>query len=233
MVERLSEGVWRLELGLVRPLASNAYLLVDGDVTLVDTGLPRNWPTIRQEIKATGHRVTDIDRILLTHYDLDHVGGLRRLKAFDGPVYLGTDDARLLTGEWNPPLFHHKGLFHRAARRFFPLGDVDLHRLEDGDRVGGFVAYHTPGHNPGHTAYVHEALRAGLLGDLVWEDGGALTPPFWLDSYDIRQLHESIRRFVQRAPEFDLACVAHGRPLQGGSDALRDLVTRLDRQETF
>lgn len=229
MAERLADRVWRLELGLVPPLASNAYLLVDGDVTLVDAGLPFNRPPLRREIESTGHQVGELDRVLVTHYDLDHVGGLARLDVFDGPVYMGDADVRLLTREWNPPSFHHKGLFHRVARRLFPLRSIDLRGVEDGETVGGFVAYHTPGHNPGHTVYVHEDLDVGLLGDLVWENGGRFTPPFWLDSYDMRQLRESIRRLVERAPEFDLACVAHGQPLRGGSDALRELVAQLRR----
>jgi len=228
MPERLTEGVWRFDLGLFPPLASNAYLLADGEVTLVDVGLRVNVPSLRSELRATGHAPGDVDRVLLTHYDLDHVGGLAGLDSAV-PVYLGEADARLLAGEWNPPPFHHKGLFHRAARRLFPLADgIDLHRLRDGEEVGGFTAHHTPGHNPGHMVYVHEELRACLLGDLVWEERGELTPPFWLDSYDMHQLRESIRRLVERVPEFDLACMGHGRPItNGGSDALRRLAAGL------
>ena len=226
MAERLVDGVWLLELGWFPPLAANAYLVDDGEVSLVDTGLRWNIPTLREEIKDAGYDVGDLDRVLLTHYDLDHTGGLEHIREADGlPVYLGERDARLLADEWTPPLFHHKGAFHRTVRELFPLPDeFDLRRVRDGDRIGSFTAYHTPGHNPGHTVYVHES-GAAFLGDLVWEDEGQLTHPFWLDSYNMHELRESIRRLSPRV-DYEVACVGHGDPLFD-SDALSRLAADL------
>ncbi|MFC7028281.1 MBL fold metallo-hydrolase [Halomicroarcula sp. GCM10025710] len=180
-------------LGLFPPFASNAYLVdetalgdADGDLTLVDTGLWWNEPTIVDELAAVGYAPGDLDRVLITHYDLDHVGGLNRLvPEFDGPVYVGTADLDLLNGDSDPAWLHHKGLFHRVARQLFPLPDVDLYPVEDGDTVGRFTAHTTPGHNPGHVVYHHEDAAAAFLGDLVWEDDGALTTPIRFDSYDM------------------------------------------------
>jgi glyoxylase-like metal-dependent hydrolase (beta-lactamase superfamily II) len=237
MVRRLRRGVWLLELGLIAPLASNAYLVderaFDGpsdDVVLVDTGLWWNEPTIRDELRAVGYGPADIDRVLVTHYDLDHVGGLNRLvPEFDGPVSVGTDDLDLLSGRADPPFFHHKGLFHRVSRRLFPLPELPLEPLADGDTVGGFTAHHTPGHNPGHVVYHHAAASTAFLGDLVWAaDDGGLTTPFWADSYDMDQLDESVVALADRLPEFDVAAMGHGEPLvTGGSEALRSLAGRL------
>jgi glyoxylase-like metal-dependent hydrolase (beta-lactamase superfamily II) len=233
MPRRLADGVWWLDLGLVAPLASNAYLVddpEDGSLTLVDTGLPLNSPRIARELRAAGEgfEASDLDRVLLTHYDLDHSGGLRRLHdaGFRGEVHLGAEDVRLVGGEWNPPLSHPKGLFHRLVRPYFDLDEVTA--VVDGERVGGFTAYHTPGHNPGHTVYVHEGLEAAFLGDLVWEEGGMLTPPIWLDSYDMRAVRRSIRDFAGRVTPFEVAAMGHGDPLErGGYDALQALARRV------
>ncbi|MDS0276394.1 MBL fold metallo-hydrolase [Halomicroarcula sp. S1AR25-4] len=236
MVRRLSEGVWLLELGLFPPLASNAYLVdesaFDGEsdaLTLVDTGLWWNEPTIVDELAAVGYGPADLDRVLLTHYDLDHVGGLNRLvPEFDGPVSVGTDDLALLEGHVDPELLHHKGLFHRASRRLFPLPDLVLEPVADGDAIGGFTAYHTPGHNPGHVVYHHADASAAFLGDLVWEDDGDLTTPFWGDSYDMNRLRRSIADLSARIPPFEIAAMGHGDPLTvGGDDALRTLASRV------
>ncbi|MFC7134388.1 MULTISPECIES: MBL fold metallo-hydrolase [Salinibaculum] len=227
MVRELADGVWLLELGLVPPLASNAYLVEYRDaLTLVDAGLFVNHPSIGSELAAAGYDASDIDRVLVTHYDIDHVGGLRSLTGFDGPVHVGAADLALADGSATPPLTH-KGLFHRAVRPVWDLDGFDVVPVADGDRIGGFTAHHTPGHNPGHTVYVHDDLGLALLGDLVWEDGGTLTTPEWYDSYDMAQLRASVRALVDRLPAFEVAAMGHGDPiLTGGHAALADLATR-------
>jgi glyoxylase-like metal-dependent hydrolase (beta-lactamase superfamily II) len=224
MAERLADGVWHLDLGWMPPLASNAYLIDDDEVTLVDAGLVRNRPSIRGELRAAGYAPADLDRVLLTHYDLDHTGGLARLGGALPPVYIGETDAQLASAEWEPPWLHHKGLFHRVARTLFPL-PTDVRRVRDGDRIGGFTAHHAPGHNPGHTVYVHDSGTA-FLGDLVWEQDGELTTPIWFDSYDMVELRASVRDLADRI-EFDLACMGHGTPLADPM-ALADLAARLE-----
>lgn len=223
MAERLADGVWLLDVGWIRPLDTNCYLVDDGEVTLIDAGLWFNRPSLRSELSRAGYGPGDIDRVLLTHYDLDHTAGLGELRPeFDGPVYIGRRDYDLYRGRWDPPLLHHKGLFHRLARRLFPVGSsFDVRPVEDGETIGGFTAYHTPGHNPGHTVYVHES-GAAFVGDLLWADGDDLTVPVWLDSYDIGRLRASVRRFADRVTPFETLAMGHGSPLTvGGYDALR------------
>ncbi|MEF8976333.1 MAG: MBL fold metallo-hydrolase [Halapricum sp.] len=229
MAEELSPGVWLLNLGLFRPFDTNCFLVDDGTVTLIDTGLWYNRPSLGSELAAAGYEPADVDRVLLTHYDLDHTTGLRHLPAaFDGPIYIGRADYDLYTGGYDPPLVHHKGIFHRLVRPLFPLPDgVDVRPVDDGERVGAFTAYHTPGHNPGHVAYVHDS-GAAFVGDLVWEDGGRLTTPAWFDSYDMAGLRESVVDFGSRAPEFDVLGMGHGRPITVDAyRAFRELTERL------
>ncbi|MFC6862884.1 MBL fold metallo-hydrolase [Halomicroarcula sp. GCM10025817] len=234
MTRRLRDGVWLLELGLIPPFASNAYLVDetavgdgDGDLTLVDTGLWWNEPTIVDELGAAGFAPADLDRVLITHYDLDHVGGLNRLvPEFDGPVYVGTADLDLLNGDAHPAWLHHKGLFHRVTRQLFPLPDLDLYPVHDGDGVGRFTAYTTPGHNPGHVVYYHPDVAAAFLGDLVWEDDGVLTTPIRFDSYDMVELRASVVELAERIPPFEVAAMGHGDPLSvGGFEALAALAS--------
>lgn len=237
-MRRLREDLWLLELGWHAPLGSNAYLIDDGidpetgdrttgDVTLIDTGYRYNRRSLPSELETVGYAPSDIDRVLLTHYDLDHTWGLNSV-SFDCPVYLGEKDIALVQGEWEPPIAHHKGLFHRLARRWFSLpSDIDLRSVSDEQRIGRFTAYHTPGHNPGHTAYVHDAGIA-FLGDLLWNTDGELTTPFWGDSYDMRQLRESVKDFTERCPPFDAVCIGHGTPFTDrGYERLQALAEQL------
>lgn len=232
MAKRLARGVHLLELGWREPVKSNAYLVDDGTLTLVDAGFPVA-SHLQREFSEIGITAGDIDRVLVTHYDFDHVGGLSRLSPeLDAPVYVGKADLDILTGTAALPILHHKGMLHRGLRAIFRLPDsLTFRPVRDGNQIGSFTAFHTPGHNPGHTVYVHEGRSAALLGDLVWEDNGELTIPTRLDCYDMRELRESIERLTTDAPPFDIACVAHGDPLRnGGSEALQALADRHDSQ---
>ena len=220
-MERLTDGVWWLEADPRSPFSANVFLVEDGDVvTLIDVGLPWDAGRLRSCVEKAGFSLGEIDRVLLTHFDLDHVGGLSRLAPeLDAPVYAGELDARLAAGEWHPPWSSPKGAFHRLLRRAYSVpASLPVERLADGDRIGGFTAYHTPGHNPGHMAYVNESLGVALLGDLAWTDEGGFVPPFWWDSYDLDALYESAREFARRAPSFAVAASGHGRPIENGGD---------------
>ena len=216
MPTELVPGVYRLDLGFV-----NAYVVEDGDdLVLCDAGTPGDGGDVRSALAELGYTPADVDRVLVTHYDLDHVGGLAGL-GLDAPVYAGDGDAAMLRGDARPPLSNHKGLLQLAMGPFVPRPDLPIRTVADGETVGSFTAYHTPGHTPGHTVYVSEACDVAILGDLVRESGGGLEASPWVMSYDTDEVSDSIRSLVERAPEFSAACVGHGVPLRtGGSAAL-------------
>ncbi|MFW5917765.1 MAG: MBL fold metallo-hydrolase [Halorubrum sp.] len=224
MATEIVDGVWHLDCRGV-----NAYLLFDDIPTLVDTGTPWNEDEIRRGLDNAGIGVGDLGRVLLTHYDLDHVGTLAALAPdLDVPVRAYGFDAELLRRTRSPPLRNHKGLFQRLGGIVTETPDVEVETVSDGERIGSFTAYHTPGHTPGHVAYVSEELGVGLLGDLVAESDGELSPSGWLISYDTDAVVASVRDLADRAPPFEVACVGHGEPLAtGGSEALRRLAERV------
>ncbi|MFY4811665.1 MBL fold metallo-hydrolase [Haloarcula sp. AONF1] len=224
MVTALSDDIWWYDLTGV-----NATLVDDdGALTLVDTGLPWHGNGLIAGLSDAGYELRDLDRILLTHFDLDHIGGLTAFDGIDVTVYVGERDAPLVTGERSPPLGNHKGAFQRLVSPFVDTPDNDVVPLADGDTVGSFTAYHTPGHTPGHVCYVSEELSLGLLGDLVREDGGRFEPSPWLMSYDTDAVTRSVSEFVERASDFEVAVPGHGVPFEkNGSERLARLVATL------
>ncbi|MFD1647707.1 MBL fold metallo-hydrolase [Haloarchaeobius litoreus] len=208
------ERIWRLNLGSV-----NAYLVDDGEVTLVDAGTPRSVDSIGAGLATAGYDVDDLDRVLITHFDLDHVGGIAGL-APDCPLYAMEPDASFVAGARKPPVGNRKGLFQRAAGLLVTLPEQPVDRLTDEEQVGGFIAYHTPGHTPGHTVYHHPELGVAMLGDLVREKDGSLGTPPWPLAYDAGQNRESIRALSARDLEFEFACMGHGDPLVSNGAAV-------------
>lgn len=215
----LTENAWQLDLTGV-----NAYLLDDdGTLTLIDGGTPWGVSKLVREIEETGYALGDIERVLLTHYDIDHVGGLVRL-GISAPVYVGMPDGAFLTGRQQPPLTNSKGALQRVLGPFMRGHDLSIEVVEDGDEIGSFTAYHTPGHTPGHMAYLSESHSLGFVGDLILERGGELVPSPWYLSYDSEQVTESILDLSDRQPAIETIGFGHGVPfLRDGSVRLAEL----------
>ncbi|QSG10432.1 MBL fold metallo-hydrolase [Halapricum desulfuricans] len=221
MATELIEGVWWFDLRGV-----NAYLVEDGDtLTLVDAGTPLSRRELARDLRDLGHGFADIDRVLVTHYDVDHVGVLNRV---DAPVYAGATDAPLVGGERRPGVTGRKGLSQRLAAPFCPTPAGPVRSIGDGDTVGSFTVVHTPGHTPGHVSYVSERLSVAFVGDLVRESGGRLEPSPGLLSHDTAQVRASIQRLAAALPEVDVLGMGHGVPFErDGHERLRELADRL------
>lgn len=225
MVEAITDGLWHVDCRTRdKP---NAYLLEDGELTLVDAGWPGDAETVREGIRDAGFTLGDVDRVLLTHYDADHVGSLGRLTpALDAPIYVHRIDAPYVAGDRLPPWTARHGIetLHRLYYRRLDLPALPIHRLEDGDTVGGFRVHHTPGHTPGHVAYVHEDRDAVFLGDLAigWDEDLRLADR--ITSYDRAEAKASARTLLDRLDDFEHACPGHGPPLTDGYEKLQDAI---------
>lgn len=224
-VTRLRDGVWQLGLRGV-----NAYLADDdGTLTLLDAGLPRSGDAIRTGIDRAGYAVSDLSRVLVTHYDADHVGGLAGLPHL--PVHMGAADIPFYTGEEKPSFRNLKGALQRIGGIFVSPPQGEPRAVADGETVGSFTAYHTPGHTPGHTAFVSDELDAAFVGDLVEESSGRLEASPWYKCYDQERVRESIHDLADRAPAVEVLGMGHGTPfVRDGSVRLAELGERLEQQ---
>jgi len=224
MVTPLADGIWWYDL-----TGTNAYLVDDGGtVTLVDAGLPWQGNTLIAGLHEAGFDFADVDRILLTHFDMDHAGGLSAFDGADLTIYVGAADEPFVTGERAPPLSNHKGLVQRLGRPLVTAPENPVEPVEAGDTVGSFTVYETPGHTPGHVCYVSETLSVGFLGDLVRESDGHLEPSPWALSYDTDAVARSIRSLADSVATFETAAMGHGVPFaRGGSERLAELAATL------
>jgi glyoxylase-like metal-dependent hydrolase (beta-lactamase superfamily II) len=225
MAAQLPKGLWHVDCQTRdKP---NVYVVDDGDVTLVDAGWPGDAETVRSAVRDAGFGLDDVDRVLLTHYDADHVGGLSKLQPeLDAPVYVHATEAPYVAGDELPPWTARHGIeaLHRLYYRRLTLPDLPIRRVQDGDTVGGFRVHHTPGHTPGHVVYVHEALSTAFLGDLAYAIGQRLHSSGRITSYDAGQVAESVQLLYESVDDLRYVCPGHGPPLANGSDQLARLV---------
>jgi glyoxylase-like metal-dependent hydrolase (beta-lactamase superfamily II) len=120
--------------------------------TVIDPASP--YPD--EQARLAAWLADGVDRIVLTHHHVDHIGGVVDLAARTGaPVYA-----------------------HADARMPFP---VDV-RLEDDDVLdtgaGHLRCLHTPGHADGHLCFLLEETGEIIAGDMVAGTGTiVLLPP--------------------------------------------------------
>jgi glyoxylase-like metal-dependent hydrolase (beta-lactamase superfamily II) len=218
MAQQLAEDVWWLDLGHV-----NAYLVADEVLTLVDAGMPWHIDRLREHVADAGFALADVERVLVTHHDLDHVGGLAAV-AEPTEVFVGERDADFVAMRRSPPLTNRKTAFQRVADLLRSAPSVPIQPVADGDEIGTFTAVHTPGHTAGHVAYVSSERDVAFVGDLVMSDGAGLSPSPWYLSQDTEAIPESIRRLEDRMPVVDVVAPGHGDPLvDGGYGAIAEL----------
>lgn len=181
-----------------------AYLIEDDVPTLFDVGLPDTADALFEELAAVGR---EPERVVITHGDGDHVGGL---------------DA--VVDRYAPEVYV-------PAETDLAAGTEPDERFGDGDAVGGFTAVHVPGHGPDTYAFVDEDRSLAVLGDAV---SGAdqrglpagyfhLPPAVYSD--DLNRAEGSLERLL--AYEFDAGLVYHGAPV------LEDASRKLDAYVNF
>lgn len=229
-MQQLRAGVYRLPLRGV-----NAYIVDErrvertsgrNELVLVDAGWPFDGRQIRSGLGTLGYGPADVDRVLLTHFDVDHAGGLSRVYT-DAPVHASAVDGAVLTRE-AAPAWDHKGVLQRVLRPLVRPPDDGVTVVGDGDAVGGFDVHATPGHTPGHLAFVHPAAGVAFVGDMVMARDGRLRPSPWFLSADAARGRRSIRAFADRIPPVEVVAPGHGDPVtEEGGERLAELADRL------
>lgn len=212
MPEPVVEDVWRIDLGHV-----NAYLIAtDEGPLLVDAGLPGKADEIREAIRETGQDPEDLQAVLVTHTDLDHVGALADLlEGNQAQVYLSPVAAEILTGQHELPWLSSKALFQRVTARFVDAPPVvRFEPVDEDEQVHGLRVIATPGHGLGHVCFVREADGLVFAGDLVHLDRAEPRIAPWVINYDTDQAGNSLRHLLEEVEHIQTVCAGHGPPME-------------------
>ncbi len=189
---------------------TNTWLIGTGErPILLDTGqgIPIWIDLLDSALKELFHG-DDIDRIVLTHAHVDHIGGVKQVREKYG-------EHQVLKMPWPE---------HDA-----PAGG-SLVAIE-GDAVveaAGVTlrAIHTPGHAPDHLCYYLEEEKALFTGDVVLGAGTTVIPD---DTGDLAQYMDSLNRLLQ----LDLETIypAHGPVIRKPKEKIREYIAHRELRE--
>jgi glyoxylase-like metal-dependent hydrolase (beta-lactamase superfamily II) len=205
----------------------NAYLVRETDgFTLIDTTVGGAADALIGAAKAAGGEIT---RIALTHGHGDHVGSLDALaeQLKDATVSMGELDARIHAGE--------KVVEGKVPGSWPKLATVPSVRLSAGERVGSLEVIASPGHTPGHVAFLDTRDGTLIAGDVFAAIGGlavtshyrTLFPLPTSATWDRASDLESAR--VLTAFEPQLLLVGHGPATRNPTGAMKAAVARAAR----
>jgi glyoxylase-like metal-dependent hydrolase (beta-lactamase superfamily II) len=201
---------------LIPSIIANPYLIIDSDgLTLIDAGLPGSARKILNYISGLGRSASDLKRIIITHSDIDHIGGLSALKKASGAsVYASAIEAEAIS-KGSPsrqirPANLRRKLLMSMMRRFMKAAHAD-EILSEGQVLpilGGLRVLETPGHTPGHISLFSPSTGILFTGDSIVVREGRLVRSVPANTWDEAKADESARK--QAALGARIVCSGHG-----------------------
>lgn len=213
--ERLTAHVWRVPLP-VHTLPphdhTNAYLIAGGGAAIVvDPGSHESAALALLDAALVAAGAERIELIALTHTHPDHIDGVAGLlpRLTTPAVGVHAHETTRLPPAWP--------LRHLADGESLRVGDVRVRCLS------------TPGHSPGHLAYLVEApgeKTVALAGDLVAAEGSVWVG---LPDGDMAAYLDSLRRLASSGAE--LLGAGHGPAIHDVPGRLSEMADhRLERE---
>jgi glyoxylase-like metal-dependent hydrolase (beta-lactamase superfamily II) len=151
-----------------------ALVRSENSIALIDPGPASTVSTLREQLAASGLKISDVNEILLTHIHLDHAGATGTLVRENPRLNVYVHDAGA------PHMKAPERLLNSAARlygdsmqnlygEFLPVPAENLRPLRGGETLSlagrTFRVLYTPGHASHHVTYFDEQEGTAFVGD--------------------------------------------------------------------
>jgi hydroxyacylglutathione hydrolase len=170
---QISENVHALKIDFQIPLPGNkflnrfvyAYIISNGKITLIDSGVKTSVHVIVEYIEKLGQTAKNIPNLILTHAHPDHIGGAKEIQSLSGcKIQVHSSDAA-----WIEDI--EVQFKARPVPGFYNLvgGSVTADiKLNDDDIINDEIkVLHTPGHSNGNVALLYMKDAILFSGDAI------------------------------------------------------------------
>lgn len=190
-----------------------SLIILNNELTLVDTGYPNFLPLIENEILKNGYDMRDLKNIIITHYDDDHIGSLYDFKEkyYWINIIANEIESKYISGEMESErLTQAKEILKNMSEEEKRFGKWFVGQLEnlkhvpvdekvqDGDMIldNKCRVIATPGHTLGHISLYFPDLNSIITGDAAVKENNDLivaNPQFCLDISNAKQSLNKIK----------------------------------------
>ena len=213
---KIAEGIKMIEIPMkMMGRESTIYptLIWDEDtVILVDAGMIGTLPVIKKAMEDAGVPFERLDKIIVTHQDIDHIGGIKDIldELHEVKVLAHEEDKPYIKGEKKLvrvnanfmerinalPEEERKIVLNMLENISVPV-DMTLADGEDLSDCGGITIIHTPGHTPGHICLYHKSSKTLIVGDAMSIINDQLTGPnkLLLTEENLKTAISSLKKF--------------------------------------
>ena len=198
---------------------AHAYLVTGAHTFLVDSGVPGQDKRILRYLAGIGLEPSALEGIVLTHYDIDHVGSAVKLQeAASCPIYSHFLEIPYILGEKKRPGI--KYLLPYLTRPVYGalVNPKAVSPLPEGSFLEEWEVIPTPGHTPGHVVLYRNGIA--IVGDLF--QGGQIRPAPKHFTWDMEAMKVSARKVLERPLRWILP--GHGDPTPASNHWLDQLM---------
>lgn len=201
---KLSDNVHMLQV-VGKQVYYPVILHDDNNLVLVDAGFPLDFEPLKNAINACGFEIKDINKIIITHQDIDHIGCVKELLNIspDIEVMSYTDEAPYINGRTIPVKLAKMDAanpFYEQFKASFDNRRITINKELLNNEIlpfcGGVEVIHTPGHTPGHICLYVKRDKIMICGDALNIVDGNLTGANPMHSDNASSAEQSAKKLL-------------------------------------
>jgi glyoxylase-like metal-dependent hydrolase (beta-lactamase superfamily II) len=199
---KINDSVYLLE----STKGAYVYLIKGKENILIDTGFPWQGNAILKELEKLGIKLHGIKHILLTHYDIDHIGNAVMLQNLTkAQLWASKEEIPYINGSLDRPGF----------KKYLPYifrvnKPKNIKPYRENRNINDIKIISTPGHTPGHVCLLYKDVF--FVGDLFENKNGTLRPYPKSWNWNQSLMMKSIDKISKLS--YKWICPAHGSPIK-------------------